>query len=114
MEGVTILQTFAHEASTWGWSYWFCVPILVCIVCGVCMVFAGTAEKPNGTIVTICMLGVLFSAFLTIGIAKDYTKLPTEYTYQVLLDKTVNMTEFAQRYEILEQQGITYIIKEKD
>ena len=114
IDGVTILQTFTETSYTWGWSSWFLVPILVCILCGTGMVLAAIAEKPNGFIVCICFAGVIAAGIATCCMASKQTQLPTEYTYQVLLSDEVNMTEFAQRYEVLEQQGITYIIREKE
>lgn len=114
MDGVTILQIFSETSYTWGWSSWFLIPILVCILCGTGMVLAATSQKPNGFVVCICFIGVFVAGLCTTCMAAKQTQLPTKYTYQVLLTEEVNMTEFAQRYEILEQQGITYIIKEKE
>lgn len=114
IDGITILQTFTETSYTWGWSWWLTIPILVIVMCGTLMVFVATSQKPNGTIIWICFICIVLSGIISLGMAKNQTALPIEYTYQVLLDENINMKEFAQRYEILEQQGITYIIKEKE
>ena len=33
--------------------------------------------------------------------------------YQVIIEDTVSMTEFSQRYNIIKQEGITYWVTEK-
>lgn len=37
-----------------------------------------------------------------------------EYKYRVTIDETVSITEFYERYEILDQDGLIYEIKERD
>ena len=111
---MTILQTFTETSYTWGWSWWLTIPILVIILCGTGMVLAATVEKPNGFVVCICFIGALIAGVVVVCMARYQTALPTKYTYQVYLDETVNMIEFAKKYEIIEQQGITYIIREKE
>ena len=39
---------------------------------------------------------------------------PPETTYKVTIDETVSFQEFSERYEIVEQDGLIYTIKEKD
>lgn len=57
-----------------------------------------------------CAMGGLlaFAIGLALIIAPN-----THLYYQVLLENDVNIKEFSQKYEIVEQQGISYIIKEK-
>lgn len=55
-----------------------------------------------------CAIGGLLA--FVIGLALIIT--PNIY-YQVLLENNVDIKEFSLKYEIVEQQGISYIIKEK-
>lgn len=114
IDGITILQTFVETSYTWGWSWWLTIPILVIVMCGTLMVFVATSQKPSGVIIWICFICIALAGIVSVGMAKNQTELPVKYTYQVLLDEHVNMKEFAKRYEVLEQQGITYIIREKE
>ena len=114
MEGVTILQTFEHTATTWGWSWWFMIPIILIVVCAISIFsyIMGDNTEARKKMIPILTGWLVFCLLLTLGLAHSQTKLPTEYTYQVYLDENVNMEEFVHVYEIVKQQGITYIVKE--
>jgi hypothetical protein len=55
-----------------------------------------------------CALGGLLAFAIGLALIID----PQLY-YQVLLENNIDIKEFSQKYEIVEQQGISYIIKEK-
>lgn len=57
-----------------------------------------------------CALGGLLA--FAIGLALAITPNIPLY-HQVLLEDNIDIKEFSQKYEIVEQQGISYIIKEK-
>lgn len=40
------------------------------------------------------------------------TKVPNYNTYEVILDDSVSMNEFMNAYEVLEQRGQIYVVKE--
>ena len=50
------------------------------------------------------------------GVVIDTTyEIPTdEYEYKVIIDDNVSMTEFCERYEVVDQDGKIFIIREKD
>lgn len=113
MEGVVILQTFEQANATWGWNWILILPIIVIIYCAVNIFFNVMAEKPNKTNLVIFSCIAAVALVITGVVASRATQLPPTYQYQVYMEDNVNMAEFAQRYTIVEQQGITYIVEEK-
>lgn len=89
-----------------------------------------------GVLFCICVVGAIISAinckfitFIIFGIfllcswigfvvtakASDKKIIPTgKYKYEVTIDKSVPMTEFYEKYEIIEQRGEIFVIKEKE
>lgn len=53
------------------------------------------------------MIGFLIGAGLSLIIPKGY-----ETVYDVLIDESVSMTEFYEKYEIIDQRGQIFTIKE--
>lgn len=43
-----------------------------------------------------------------------YSMLAKEYTYKVTISDEVNFVEFNNKYEIIDQDGLIYTIKEKE
>jgi hypothetical protein len=56
-------------------------------------------------------IGIVISGFILCLMSN---KIVCGYKYQVLVDDTVSMQDFTAKYNILEQQGITYIVEEKE
>ena len=52
---------------------------------------------------------ILFIICIPIDIA---TQVPDYNTYEVILDDSVSMNEFMNTYEVLEQRGQIYVVKE--
>lgn len=62
------------------------------------------------TLVFSCALGCILA--FCIGLALIFA--PKDTYYQVLLENDIDIKEFSLKYEIVEQQGISYIIQEKE
>lgn len=63
----------------------------------------------------ICFGICILLAIVKILIFQMNNKFPTgEYYYEVILDDTVNLKEFYQKYEVIEIKGDLYTIKEKE
>lgn len=49
-----------------------------------------------------------------VGVDANY-KIPIgEYEYKVIIDDNVSMTEFYEHYEVVDQDGKIFIIREKE
>lgn len=105
MSGVTILSTSpAYEpfmAHPW--------IVLIIMILGV---FTGVflALKFDVGWPVILMVACPLIAGVAIG---DLTA-PDYCTYKVTIDETVKMSEFMERYDILDQDGLIYIVRDKE
>ena len=52
---------------------------------------------------------ILFIICIPINIA---TQIPDYNTYEIILDDSVSMNDFMNTYEVLEQHGQIYVVKE--
>jgi hypothetical protein len=111
MDGVMILQTFENVSRTWGISIWGLLLIILAILNVIIGIGIGINED------RIPFLQCVAAAMcLTVGLIRFGTAVEVSEpnTYQVLVDESVSMTEFNERYEILETQGKTYIVRERE
>ena len=53
-----------------------------------------------------------FIIAITSAIAGQYITVPAYQKYEVILDDSVSMNEFMNTYEVLEQRGQIYVVKE--
>lgn len=107
MAGVTILQTVTPIAG---------VTVLIFVCCCVVILI-------NIILAIICyserwiIRGIVFTIIVILGLITlitDVTHPMYDKTqYQVTVDDSISMPEFTQRYNIIEQEGITYWVTEK-
>ena len=124
MDGVTILQTLTQTTYNWHWTNWCtvcaiisCISVIGWLICSLIQKDLKANRDPRAriaekaTVLFIILACVSISG--TITAARFGEKVETT-TYQVLLDNNVHISEFRTQYEILEEQGITYIVRERN
>lgn len=114
MAGVEILNEYAVNATP-GWV----AAILISSFCGAILFGIITMSSAEDVLVTIgsiltilCMLTAL-----TFGMIESLTDWLKEYShteYKVTIDDSVSMNEFLDKYEIIDQEGKIYTVKEKE
>ena len=108
MEGVTILQTVTPVASTTVLIFWLCG-----IVAVISLLFAIINYAEFNNIKWTIIFGIV-SVIAIISFIVDLSHpMYDKSQYQVIVEDSVSMTEFTQRYNIIEQEGITYWVTEK-
>lgn len=112
MAGVTILATeIVNKPAPWleiiGYSF------AAAVGCGFLLLILSIFFELDwlfkiGVPMLICsaVLGLMTSLLTTTITVPDYT------TYEVILDDSVSMNEFMNTYEVLEQRGQIYVVKE--
>lgn len=111
MDGVTILQTIPQYTHTWGWHWFLLLPILATVGLFVAVIYICIDGD--------CELGGYLAGFaalfivITLAFASNVKPEFSHNQYQVMVEDSVSMTEFTDKYNIVEQQGITYIVEEK-
>ena len=108
MDGVTILQTVTPVAST---------TVLIFCLCGIVAVISLTIAIISyvdfNNIKWTIAFGILSVIALISAIVDLNHPMYDKTQYQVIIDDSVSMSEFTQRYNIIEQEGITYWVTEK-
>ena len=79
-----------------------------CFIVAFVIAISCTDSDVAGWIVIISFIVGLILGVLSLVITEEKTR------YQVLLDDTYSASELYENYEIVEQEGITYWIEEKD
>lgn len=111
MDGVTILQTIETTARPdWAIGVGF-----ICAMIGLLFaILAAVAFSSNNTRAgEICLTIALAALMLVIGIISLVPKVTT-IKYRVLVDETVNMNEFFTKYELINKEGLIYLVKPID
>jgi hypothetical protein len=107
MNGVEILSSEA--LTTWyGWTFGVAVFITVAVYL---IVLFSTKEIGLGIVAGIIAFLLCALFFAGFGIGEYETG---EYEYKVTIDDSVSMNEFLDKYEILDQEGKIYTVKEKE
>ena len=108
MAGVTILQTVTPITSTTVLIAWLCGTVAV-----ITLLFAIINYAEFGNIKWTIAFGII-SVIAAMGVIVDLNHpMYDKSQYQVIIDDSVSMSEFTQRYNIIEQEGITYWVTEK-
>lgn len=105
LEGITVLtQTEYEDASV----LWLFIPFFVVMML---IAITGAIAGCNDWVVSAAVL-----AGLVVGaICYVQAMRPTgEYRYEVMIDESVSMTEFYEKYDVIDQRGKIYKIKEKN
>ena len=117
VNGVEILnETQVVAESAFGWTvFWIAGSVFfdLCILGGIIL---SITEGPElmGWIVVICagiILGLLFGF-----VGGTWFATPTKYEthYQVIIDDSVSMNDFLDKYEIIDTEGKILTIRERD
>lgn len=81
---------------------------ITCFIVAFVIAISFTDSDVARWIVRISLIVGLICGILALVITEETTR------YQVLLDDTYSVSELYENYEIVEQEGITYWIEEKD
>lgn len=109
MTGIEVLNSWAEMSIQ---AYWW-----VCIIVWIVIFLASAAISiiyEDGCMGTIAgfIIGLMIAAIIVCVTAKE---VPTGKTiYQVTISDSVNFKDFNEKYEIIEQDGKIYTIKERD
>lgn len=112
IEGVTILSTeIITKTAPWidilGWG---CL-IIGLIGLGMFFIAIGIDSCRLGVSGGIIML-IFWLVGLISGVLQEYFQVPNYTQYEVILEDSVSTNEFMNTYEVLEQRGQIYVVKE--
>ena len=117
MNGVEILafEEVACAWESWDWQSFF-IAVGIVFVLSLIAGFIFACQEDSG-FAGLLMFGAIFIvAGSIIGVtAATLTVDPIEYEtqYKVTIDETVSMVEFNEKYEVVEQEGKIYTVRER-
>ena len=115
MNGVEILATEeVATAFTFNWMYfWIMMGVAIGIFVLDGIIISVADGELMSLVITLCF-GIV-SGLLFGGIVGWGKQIPTEYEtqYKVTISDEVPMNEFLERYEIIEQEGKIYTVRER-
>lgn len=107
LEGVEILSTYTGYIKAFNFTWFFAIIIAALITGIICSIIVSDYE-----VIVLCLIAGTFIG-AAVGIINERTI--GEYPiYKITVSEDVNFTEFNDAYEILEQDGKIYTIKERD
>ena len=112
MNGITVLSQ-SEIMNTPNWTYIITIIALIAFV--VSMII--TSSFHHNRIETIFGISsICFSILFVVGLfCMKFIEIRTgKYTYKVTISDEVNFVEFNNKYEIIDQDGLIYTIKEKE
>jgi len=112
IDGVTVLASEVVTTSCTFINIMFCI-FLGLLVLGFISLLIGLTADILGIVQTgAIMIGCSFVLFLISLPIDAATQIPDYTKYEVILDDSVSMNEFMNTYEVLEQRGQIYVVKE--
>lgn len=105
MEGVTVLNSEVIMQPHWG-------PTVVTILGGIGIILSLFIDALGFNCDTFKMF-IVSTIIISIGtISMFIFKVPCYTSYDVIIEDSVSMNEFMNTYEVLEQRGQIYVVKE--
>ena len=119
MTGVEILTT--TEVATkyaFGWTWFVVAGSIVALLGTALILWLVNKEEPTGGVVNIIfsiVMGFILGAAVGFLVGTT-TCTPAEYEtkYKIIISDEVKFTEFLDKYEILDQEGKIYTVKERE
>lgn len=116
MAGVEILtsaQVVVEVAFNWT-VFWiaFSIMFLLCLIAYIGFALSTTSDFVGA--IPILIVGLVFGTIFGVGFGEMASKpISYETQYKVTISDEVSMTEFYKHYEVIEQDGKIFTVKEK-
>ena len=90
----------------------------ICLIGGIISLIIGVLLEifyfQDCTGIGLFLIGAVLCLFVGAFIDANY-EIPTgKYEYKVIIDDNVSMAEFYEHYEVVDQEGKIFIVREKD
>ena len=107
LSSTTIYNTFIPE-------WWAGVGFLALIVGGlICVILCCYTKYPASGVICLVLAACLWCSLLYCAFSDNKNDI-NHIEYKVTIDDSVSMNEFLDKYEILDQEGKIYTVKERE
>lgn len=109
MQEVTVATAFCWPA------FWITFGVILAGLIAMALLIKLNGCEEEGVLITCIIAGLILGTMLGAMVGGIFSE-PTEYEteYKVTIDDTVSMNEFLERYEIIDQEGKIYTVREKN
>ena len=113
INGVTVLASEVVMTSSTLGNALFGLCVLIAIIGFFCFLIGGIFDILPLAIGGVITIGASFAFGLLVCLPIDsITKVPDYTKYEVIIDDSISIGEFMNTYEVLEQRGHIYVVKE--
>ena len=115
LDGITVLNSFEVVSKTvFNWNgFWIgaIVGVFVCLI--VCFIASSDIKE---FLITFSIAFIFIGSLVGFFFGGAVMDKPKEYEarWEVTIEDSVSMNEFYNQYEVVEQRGEIYVIKEKE
>lgn len=114
MDGVTILNTIVSNGNGDIGTHIIASSILIFLLSMlITALIYSICDKINKGVILSIAFSILSLISMGVGILLVFNSTKTT-TYEVAISEEVSLTEFTSKYEIIEQRGKIYIVKERE
>lgn len=112
MDGITVLNATEMSIMQPGWN-WGTTVFAAIIIIGI-ILFATAIYIDDDQLGTFAVAAILIGFFFGVLTFQFGVEVGKYNQYDVLINDSVSMVEFNKEYEIVDQNGLIYTIKERD
>lgn len=117
MDGVTILNTITENISnieSFVMLLFFSIALIILLLVAIVLASDGFSEI-NGYVITYITVEIVAIILLVLSIMElNTTPEKSQILYEVTISEEVSFKDFTSKYEIIEQRGEIYIVKERE
>jgi hypothetical protein len=115
MEGIEILAQSEIMQSA-SWTSIMCISGIIMLFIGFVLLIIGVGIEYDVGIVSGCALFVFGAivALLSVGLSETYKEPTGRYEYQVIIGENVSFTDIYSNYEVVDQNGLIWTIRDKE
>lgn len=112
MEGIILLNEITVYNTSWGFSLEGFILSIAALIFAILMVVCISFDYEN--LAYILFTFALFCVAIGAWLFSEAEKTPVSTQYEVYLTEDVNIEDFAQKYNIIKQDGVIFTIEEKE
>ena len=113
MDGVTILNTIELTDASFGTVVTLVITGVVFFILLFCMWLTSGSKVDNLLFFLFVVDAIVILVNTAIAAYQSENYKTGEIQYEVTIDDSVSMTEFNKKYEIVEQRGDIFVVKER-
>lgn len=116
MDGVTILNTITENVSNTDCLIVLLIFSIVIIIISFIAIIAVSDKfsEFNGFVIAYIITGIAGISFLIVSILELKTPQEPQTLYEVTISDEVSFKDFTSKYEIVDQRGEIYTVKERE